>query len=158
MIQRSILFVCTGNACRSQMAESICRHLAGDRFEVFSCGSNPAGFIHPLAAETMAAMGMTMEGQESKSWDCLLDQEFGVVVTVCDAADALCPEFPGSGIKVHWPMPDPSFMPGTDRERLEFCHRVAQRLELKISRMLALDFDNLGAEQLMTELEALEDL
>ncbi len=140
------------------MAEAICRHLAGDRFEVLSCGSNPAGYIHPLAVATMEAMGVSLEGQSSKSWDAFLTREIGVVVTVCDAADAVCPAFPGGGVKVHWPMPDPSFLPGTERERLEFCYRVAQRLELKISRMVALDFDGLSADELRRELESLSDL
>jgi arsenate reductase len=140
------------------MAEAICRHVASDKFEALSCGSHPAGYIHPLAQDTMAAMGISMEGQESKSWDPFLARPIDIVVTVCDDADPLCPVFPGNGVKVHWPMPDPSFLPGSDDERHEFCHRVATRLQLKIERMAALDMDALTPEQLKAELDLLTDL
>ncbi|MCB9850680.1 MAG: arsenate reductase ArsC [Phycisphaerales bacterium] len=158
MTKRTVLFVCTGNACRSQMAEAICRHVAGGKFDVHSCGSHPAGYIHPLALATMAAMGISTEGQESKSWEPFLNRDIDVVVTVCDAADAVCPAFPGGGVKVHWPMPDPSFLPGTDDERHEFCYRVAERLRLKIERMAALDFDALSRDELKAQLDLLTDL
>jgi len=140
------------------MAEAICRHVAGDRLEVHSCGSMPAGYIHPLATATMAAMGISMVGQESKSWEGYLRRPIDVVVTVCAEADGLCPVFPGGGVKVHWPMPDPSFMPGTEAERLEFCRRVAERLRLKIERMAALDVGGLPRAELRAELEKLRDL
>jgi arsenate reductase len=140
------------------MAEAICRHLAGERLEVCSCGSNPAGYIHPLATATMQTMGISMEGQASKSWEPFLARDIDVAVTVCDSADAVCPVFPGGGVKVHWPMPDPSFMPGTDDERHDFCRRVAERLKLKIDRMVALILKDLPREQLKAELEKLTDL
>ncbi|MCB9866736.1 MAG: arsenate reductase ArsC [Phycisphaerales bacterium] len=140
------------------MAEALCRRIAGDRLEVHSCGSTPAGYIHPLAVDTMAAMGVPMEGQSSKSWDAYLARDIDVAVTVCDSADAMCPVFPGGGVKVHWPMPDPSFLPGTEEERHEFCHRVAQRLELKITRMVDLILQGLPQAQLKAELDKLTDL
>lgn len=158
MRRPSVLFVCTGNACRSQMAEAICRHLAGDRIDVHSCGSHPAGYIHPLAVATLERMGISLAGQHSKSWDEYLHRDFDVVVTVCESADALCPVFPGGGVKVHWPMPDPSFMPGSEDERLDFCHRVAQRLELKIGRMIPPVVQGVAGEKLRSELEKLTDL
>lgn len=154
----SVLFVCTGNACRSQMAEAICRQLAGDRVEVHSCGSHPAGYIHPLATATMQAMGIPMTGQSSKSWNDYLERPFDVVVTVCDAADSVCPIFAGGGVKLHWPTPDPSFLPGTDDERHEFCHRVALRLELKIRRMVDLLTQGLPWQRLQADLKQLADL
>jgi arsenate reductase len=155
---RTVLFVCTGNACRSQMAEAICRHVAAERFDAHSCGSHPAGYIHPLALEAMRIMGIATEGQSSKSWDVYLDRDLDVVVTVCAEADPLCPVFPGGGVKTHWPMPDPSFMPGSEDERMEFALRVAERLRLKIERMAAIDFANLSRAQLQVELDALRDL
>jgi hypothetical protein len=79
-------------------------------------------------------------------------------VTVCAEADPLCPVFPGGGVKTHWPMPDPSFMPGSEDERMEFALRVAERLRLKIERMAAIDFANLSRAQLQVELDALRDL
>ena len=158
MEKRTVLFVCTGNCCRSQMAEAICRHVADRRFVAHSCGAVPAGFVHPLALATLEAMGISSDGLESESWDVYLDAEIDVVITVCDAAAAVCPVFSGGGCKVHWPLPDPAFMEGSPEERLEFCMRVAQRIKLKIERMAVLDFDALSAEELRCELDKLADL
>lgn len=156
--KRRILFVCTGNACRSQMAEAICRHVAGDRFEALSCGSNPAGFVHPLALATLETMRISTEGLESKSWSLFANQPIDVAITVCAEADLTCPVFPGGGVKVSWPMPDPSFLPAPDEERREFALRVAERLRLKLMHMAHLHFDHLGPDQLREALEQLRDL
>ena len=158
MTKRTVLFVCTGNCCRSQMAEAICRHVAGDRFDVYSCGAAPAGFVHPLAMATLEAMNVSTEGLESKSWDEFLERDIDVTIAVCEAAGVVCPVFPGGGVKVDWPLPDPSFLPGTEEERFEYCLRVAGRLKLKIERMAALDLGALTSDQLKYELELLQDL
>ena len=100
------LFVCTGNRARSQMAEGLLRHLAGDRFEVESAGTRPAG----LAAETvevMAEIGIDISGQWSKHVDELAGKEFDYVITVCDSARQVCPTFPGQGKVLHWDVEDP---------------------------------------------------
>lgn len=139
--KRKVLFLCTGNSCRSQMAEAILRHLAGDRFEAFSAGSHPAGFVHPLTIETMLRMNIPMEDQSSKSWDEFASTSFDVVITVCDAAAREpCPTWPDDPLTTHWSLPDPAYHPGTEEERLEFALRIAQRLRTKIQGVIDLDW------------------
>ncbi len=136
-----VLFLCTGNSCRSQMAEAILRHLGGPRFEPLSAGSHPAGFVHPLAIEAMRRMDIPLEGQSSKSWDCFAGQAVDAVITVCDAAATeACPVFPESPVSVHWSLPDPVYHPGTDEERLAFALSVAERLRTKIQGLIQIDW------------------
>lgn len=136
-----VLFLCTGNACRSQMGEAILRHIGKDRFEPYSAGVEPAGFVHPLAIETMRRMNVPMDDPRSKSWDEFADTKMDVVVTVCDhAAAQSCPVWPGDPIRVQWSLPDPANRPGSDEERLAFAARVARRLRTKIEGLVALDW------------------
>ena len=139
--KRRILFLCTGNSCRSQMAEAMLRHHGKDRFEVFSAGSQPAGFVHPLGIEVMRRMNVPMEDHTSKSWDDFADSTVDVVITLCDsAAGETCPVWPGDPIKVHWSLPDPANRPGSDEERLAFALQVTQRLRTKIEGLVAMDW------------------
>ncbi len=140
------------------MAEAIGRSVAGDKFEFLSCGSNPAGFVHPLSLMTLESMGISTDGLESKNWDQFLEQDIAIAITVCDSAAQTCPVFPGGGVKVHWPLPDPSQYPGDDEEQLEFCKRIASRIQLKIQRMAAIDRAELTNEQLAERLTQLQDL
>jgi protein-tyrosine-phosphatase len=145
--KRKVLFLCTGNSCRSQMGEAILRQLGSDRFEALSAGSHPAGFIHPIAIETMQQMGISLESQTSKSWDEFPDTRFDVVITLCDdAAAETCPVWPGDPVRAHWSLPDPSYHPGTDEERLQFAMRVAQRLRTKIEGLIELEWSQDRAE------------
>ncbi len=145
--RRRVLFLCTGNACRSQMAEAILRHLGGDRFESLSAGSHPAGFIHLLAELALERMNIPLAEQSSKSWDEFVDTPIDAVITLCDAAASLpCPVFPGTPIQAHWSMPDPTQQPGTDDQRTAFAMLVAQRLRAKIEAMVALDWNLPRAE------------
>lgn len=138
---RKVLFLCTGNSCRSQMAEAILRHLAGDRFESLSAGSTPAGFIHPLAIQAMKHLNLSMDDQRSKSWNEFADTPLDVVITLCDqAAGETCPVWPGSPIVAHWSLPDPSFHSGSEEDRIEFAVRIATRLTNKIRGLIDLDF------------------
>lgn len=149
-----VLILCTGNACRSQMGEALLRHHGGDRFVAHSAGSNYAGYIHPIAIQTMARMGIPMDGQFSKSWSRFGDTEFDIIITVCDsAAHEPCPNWPGRPATAHWGLPDPSFHPGPEEERLEYAESVARRLERYIQQMIALPLDDLTPEQLKDELE-----
>ena len=158
MTKPKVLFVCTGNCCRSQMAEAIGRSVAGDKFEFLSCGSNPAGFVHPLSLMTLESMGIPTDDLESKSWDQFLEQDIAIAITVCDSAAQTCPVFPGGGVKVHWPLPDPSQFPGDDEEQLEFCKRIAGRIQLKIQRMAAIDRTGLSREKLDAQISQIQDL
>jgi protein-tyrosine-phosphatase len=136
-----VLFLCTGNSCRSQMAEAILRQIGGDRFEALSAGSRPAGFIHPLALGALAALQVPVGDPVSKSWVEFADKPVEVVVTVCDATAAeVCPVFPGAALRAHWSLPDPVFHPGTDEERAAFAIAVAQRLRAKIEGLVALNW------------------
>lgn len=158
MTKPKVLFVCTGNCCRSQMAEAIGRSVAGDQFEFLSCGSHPAGFVHPLSLMTLESMGIPTEDLESKSWDAFLDQDIAIAITVCDSAAQTCPVFPGGGIKVHWPLEDPSQYPGDEEEQLDFCKRIAARIKLKIERMGKVHSRGLIPTELKAELTLLADL
>lgn len=144
---RTILFLCTGNSCRSQMAEALLRQLGGAEFRALSAGSHPAGYIHPLAEEALQQLGVPMEEQSSKSWDEFRETPVDVVITLCDAAAAEnCPTFPGSPVSAHWSTPDPVMHVGTADERVEFAVRVAERLRLKIQGLVALDWNANPAE------------
>lgn len=156
--KRKVLFLCTGNSCRSQMAESLLRHIAGDRFEACSAGSQPAGFIHELATEAMARMNVPISAQRSKSWNEFADIPVDVVITVCDnAAKEICPNWSGSPLTAHWSLPDPSFHPGTAEERTEFALRIANRLRTKIEGLAELDW-TLAPEELTERLAFLGEI
>jgi arsenate reductase (thioredoxin) len=110
MPKQRVLILCTGNSARSQMAEGYLRHIAGDRFEVFSAGTRPAG-LNPNAVKAMAEIGIDISGSRSKSVDEFAAQEFDYVFTVCDNAKEACPIFPGPGQRVHHSFEDPAAAP-----------------------------------------------
>ncbi|HUU85512.1 MAG TPA: arsenate reductase ArsC [Phycisphaerae bacterium] len=160
MSERSrILFLCTGNCFRSQMGEAILRHVDPVRFEALSAGSQPAGFIHPLVLEVLEEMHIPVIDQYSKSWAEFVGQRIDLLITVCnDAAEEVCPVWPDRPPTVHWPLPDPSFHPGSFDDRRAAARRVAERLLLKTRRLAALDWQNHDADALRTELEAISEL
>ena len=156
--KRTVLFLCTGNSCRSQMAEALLRDMAGERFEAVSAGSQPAGYVHPLAIEALRRMNISTEGARSKSWDEFADQPVDVVITVCDQAAALeCPAWSGAPISAHWSLPDPAFHPGSEEERIAFAMAVANRLRAKIRGLIAVDWAA-DAGQIAQRLEELGDI
>ena len=112
-----VLFLCTHNSARSQMAEGILRHLSGDQIEAFSAGNQPTS-LHPLAIQTMAKMGIDISQQRSKRLDEYLDQSFDYIVTVCDRVREACPTFPGDPEQVHWSFIDPAEVSGSEKERI----------------------------------------
>jgi arsenate reductase len=118
-----VLFLCTHNSARSQMAEGLLRHLAGDRFEAMSAGTE-ATHVRPLAIKAMEEIGIDISGQESKTLDRYLNEPFDHVITVCDDANEACPFFPGAANRLHWSFEDPSKAEGTEEERLEVFRRV----------------------------------
>ncbi len=159
-VQRKIrvLFLCTGNSCRSQIAEAILRDLGGDRFEALSAGSHPAGYVHPLAVEAMRQMDISIDGQTSKSWNDFVGAPVDAVITVCDvAAGQTCPMFPGSPLRAHWSLPDPVYHAGTDEERLAFALLMANRLKSKIQAMVELDWSS-PPQSLQKRLEFLGEI
>ncbi len=116
MTQR-VLVLCTGNSCRSVMAEALFNHLGKGDIEAVSAGSSPAGYVHPKSIETLRRHGIDAGAPRSKSWDEFAGQNFDLVVTVCDAAAAeSCPVFLGPVKKLHWSTPDPAKAAGTDEQ------------------------------------------
>ncbi len=107
MKKAKVLILCTGNSCRSHMAEGILRQAADDLFEVYSAGSKPAGYVHPKAVEALAEIGIDISGHTSKHLDRYLDGSIDTVITVCDNANESCPVFPGEVTRHHWGFEDP---------------------------------------------------
>lgn len=116
MSKPRVLILCTGNSCRSQIAEGILRQKAGDLFEVHSAGSSPAGFVHPKAAQVMTEVGIDVSLHVSKHWDAFRDLEIWTVITVCGNADQACPVFPGQANRYHWSFEDPAKARGGEEE------------------------------------------
>lgn len=142
MDRSKVLFLCTGNSARSQMAEAFLRHLAGDRFEVFSAGLEPKG-IHPMTIQVMQEKGISLEGQFSKPLTEYMGKvNFDWLITVCDNADKNCPFFPGMGSRLHWPFEDPAAATGSEADRLDKFRQIRDEIELKIKSWLA-EFDQL---------------
>jgi arsenate reductase len=117
MDKRRVLFLCTHNSARSQMAEGLLRHLGGDRYEAFSAGT-AATHVRPLAIRAMAELAIDISAQESKTLDRYLGEPFDAVITVCDQAAEACPVFPGARRRLHWSFPDPSKARGDEDEQL----------------------------------------
>jgi arsenate reductase len=134
--RRRVLFLCTHNSARSQMAESLLRDIAGDRFEALSAGTE-ATHIRPLAVRVMEEIGIDISGQESKTLERYLGEPFDHVVTVCDEANEACPYFPGAKNRLHWSLEDPSKTEGSEEERLAVFRRVRDELGERIERELA---------------------
>jgi|ERR1043166_695411 arsenate reductase len=127
-IKPVILILCTGNSCRSQMAEGILRAAAGDIVAVCSAGSKPAGYVHPLAIQVMAEVGIDITGQTSKSLSEFLRQRIETVITICPEAEKGCPVFPGEVARLHWPFDDPAQAVGTEQEQMAVFRRVRDQM------------------------------
>ena len=124
----TVLILCTGNSCRSHLAEAILRAAAGDLVEVRSAGSRPAGYVHPLAVRVLAEIGLDASGHRSKHLDEFRDRPIQTVITVCGRADQVCPVFPGQVQRYHWGFDDPAEARGTEDEVLEVFRRVRDEI------------------------------
>ncbi len=133
--KRRVLFLCTHNSARSQMAEGLLRHLGGGGFDVFSAGTE-ATRVRPLANRAMAELGVDISRQESKTLDRFLRESFDAVITVCDDANEACPIFPGAGRRIHWSFDDPSRATGTEEEQLATYRRVRDEIRARIEAEL----------------------
>lgn len=125
-----ILILCTGNSCRSHLAEGILRAAAGDLIEVASAGSKPAGYVHPKSIEVMKEIGIDISGHHSKHMNEFLDRPVDTVITVCGNADQACPMFPGQMHRFHWGFDDPAHATGTEDEVLNEFRRVRDQIRL----------------------------
>lgn len=124
----TILILCTGNSCRSHLAEGLLRAAAGDLFNVASAGSKPAGYVHPLAIAAMKEIGIDISGHTSKHMNEFLEGTVETVITVCGNADQACPIYPGQVNRHHWPFEDPAHATGTDEEKMAMFRRVRNEI------------------------------
>lgn len=133
---KRVLILCTGNSCRSQMAERIWEQLGAGRWSASSAGSDPAGYVHPLAIQALQEMNLDVTGLESKHVDQFNDEAIDLAVTVCDNAREACPLFPNAVQTLHWPFDDPADASGTDAERMAVFRRVRDEIHAKIKSFL----------------------
>ena len=140
MTKACVLFVCTHNSARSQMAEGFLRAMAGDRFEIASAGTE-ATRVHLLAIRAMEEVGISLAGHTSKTLDRFLGQPWDYVITVCDSANERCPVFPAQTRRIHWSFDDPSRATGTEEERLGIFRRVRDEILARLRAWLAAEGD-----------------
>jgi arsenate reductase len=132
-----VLVLCTGNSCRSIIAEALFRELGGDRVRVVSAGSVPAGAVNPLTERVLDEAGLDHAWARSKSMTEFLDREFDHVITVCDDAAEACPVFPGPAVRTHWSIPDPAVSVGSVEQRLPVYRATLDDLRSRITAFLA---------------------
>jgi arsenate reductase len=137
MKKQRVLFLCTGNSARSQMAEGLVNHFLGDHWQAVSAGTIPTGYVHPLAMQVMAELGIDISGQRSKPADEFRDVDLDLVVTVCDDAAENCPVWLGHGKRVHLSFPDPARAPGAEAERLAFFRQVRDDIRQRVLTYLS---------------------
>ncbi len=135
-MRTKVLFLCTGNSCRSQMAEGFLRTYGNDKYEAHSAGTKPS-MLNPLAVEVMREIGIDISRQRSKNATEYLGTHFPIIVTVCDNAREHCPIFPGPSIRQHWPFEDPALAEGTQERRLEVFRRVRDSIRDRVHTFVA---------------------
>ena len=126
----NVLILCTGNSCRSHMAEGLLRAAAGDLIEVHSAGSKPAGYVHPKAIQVLKEIGIDLSAHTSKHMNEFLERNITTVITVCGNADQVCPIYPGQANRYHWGFEDPAHARGTDEEVLAAFRRVRDQIKM----------------------------
>lgn len=137
MEKTRVLFLCTGNSARSQMAEALLRKLASDRFEVHSAGLEPT-FIHPMTVRVLEEIGIDTSDQYAKPLTEYLGKvHFGYLITVCSKAEKRCPIFPGVGQRLHWPFDDPAAFEGSEEEKLTFFRTIRDQIQTEIQKWLS---------------------
>ena len=141
----TVLVLCSGNSCRSHLAEGILRAAAGDILRVASAGSKPAGYVHPLAIRVMQEIGLDISGHTSKHMNEFLTAKVETVITVCGNADQACPMFPGQMNRHHWPFDDPAHATGTDEGKLAVFRRVRDESKMVFEAYAAGRRDQLKA-------------
>jgi len=132
---KKVIFLCTGNSARSQMAEGLMNHLSHEEWKVQTAGIFPS-YVHPLAIRVMEEIGIDISQQTSKSMNQFLNEVFDYIITLCDEAAQSCPTFPGQGKRLHWSFQDPAAAIGTIEERLAVFRRVRDEIRTKIEEFL----------------------
>ncbi len=172
MRKKKVLFLCTGNSCRSQMAESILRESGSDRFDSNSAGSQPnkekfpstAG-VHPMALSTLKANNCPVDNLSSKSWDTFIHDQDSIdfVITLCgdahsEMSDEGCPFFPGKSIRAHWGLDDPDKAKGNDEEIKQVFQNAFEIIKKRVVAFLALDMDTLSEQEIMSEVNKIGNI
>jgi len=140
-MKRRVLFLCTGNSCRSQMAEGLLRRLANDHFEVASAGTNPQG-LNPGAVDAMREIGIDIAHQQSRHVDHFAGEQFDYVITVCDRAKESCPIFPATVSVLHWSFDDPAAAQGSREDRMAVFRRVRAEISNRVQAFVQKDGNN----------------
>ncbi len=135
--KQRVLFLCTGNSCRSQMAEGLVNHFLEDEWEAYSAGTEPAGYVHPLAVQVMSEQEINISDHYSKTVEEFREVEFDQVITVCDDAAENCPVWLGSGRVTHISFPDPAKATGSEAERLAVFRQVRDNIGQRVLNHLA---------------------
>lgn len=149
----NILILCTGNSCRSIIGEALFNHLGSEQIQAFSAGSFPTGKVNENALKTLRNHNIKTDHFFSKSWDELSDQKIDIVITVCDnAAGEICPIYLNNAIKVHWGLPDPANVSGSESEVKNAFEKTYSELENRIKKMLLLPFEKLSVQESTVEL------
>ena len=136
MSKKKVLILCTGNSCRSHMAEGLVNHYMGDDWMAYSAGTDPAGYVHPLAVAAMSELGIDISGHSSKSTENFRHESLDWVITVCDDAAENCPVWLGQGNKAHFGFPDPAKAMGTDEEKMVVFRQVRDDLRSQLMEFL----------------------
>ena len=156
----NILFLCTGNSCRSIMAEGLLNHYGSGKFRGFSAGSFPTGKVHPMTIATLKRHGIKALGYESKSWDIFKNLvELNIVITVCNnAAGEVCPIFHGKPVKAHWDVADPAHFHGTTFEIEGEFDRVFVILERRIKALVELPIEQMDSVEFLHKLNEIGEI
>lgn len=133
---KHVLILCTGNSCRSQMAEALWNDLGAEEWEARSAGSKPSGYVHPLAIKAAGELGLDLSDAKSQSVDEFAGESFDLAITVCDNAREACPVFPNAAETLHWPFDDPADVTGSEEEQMVFFRRVRDEIRAKIAWFL----------------------
>ncbi len=136
-MKKKVLILCTGNSCRSHIAEGILRSVSGDLFEVFSAGSKPAGYVHPKAIQVMNEIGIDISSHSSKHLSEFLDKKIDTVITVCANAAEACPIFPGLLHRYHWGFEDPAHATGTDEKVIAVFRAIRDQIKMVLEAYVA---------------------
>ena len=126
---KTVLILCTGNSCRSQMAEALWNHLGQGSWQASSAGSKPAGYVHPLAVQAIQELGLDLSSATSKSVDLFQNQHFDLVITVCDHARDACPTFRNADQVLHWPFEDPAHASGSEEEKMQMFRKIRDQIQ-----------------------------
>ena len=137
-MKKKIIFICTGNSCRSQMAEGLMRDAIGENFDVLSAGSNPSK-VHPAAIKVMKEWGIDIQNQKSKSVNNYLEENIEIIVTVCQKANQVCPSFPNGRTKIHWDIKDPFHSWNSDERDLAPYRITRNEIKKKINNLLIVE-------------------